>query len=242
MMLALTCDRVVATDISPRALSLARANTLLNGIDNVDLRQGDFFTPVGGESFDLIVSSAPFRAPSRRSGRATRFFSGASGGTSCLCACSHGPGRTSRARRPGVADGRVAGGRRRPAARGPLRDAVGRSSDLGLLIIVTGASDIDVHCAAYGQIRHDGLEADDDRVTMLHREHFERARSVRSSVPTRSCAARPAGWSLDVDGDTRGARDAPRRERWWKRSSPLGSGDPEPPEPCRPVARRPTAS
>lgn len=52
-------DRVVATDLSERALAVAAFNAALNGID-IELRQGSLLEPVAGESFDLIVSNPPF--------------------------------------------------------------------------------------------------------------------------------------------------------------------------------------
>lgn len=52
---------VVATDISGRALGLARANARLNGMTGrIDFRRGDLFEPVAGEAFDLIASNPPF--------------------------------------------------------------------------------------------------------------------------------------------------------------------------------------
>ena len=54
------CERVVAVDINPRALNLAAFNAHLNGVDNVEFRQGNLFEPVAGERFDLIVSNAPY--------------------------------------------------------------------------------------------------------------------------------------------------------------------------------------
>lgn len=54
------CDEVVATDINPRAVELARANAERNGIANVDVRCGDLFEPVRGEQFDLVVANPPF--------------------------------------------------------------------------------------------------------------------------------------------------------------------------------------
>lgn len=53
-------ERVVATDISERALEIARLNLVLNGIDGVELRLGSLFEPVAGERFDRIVSNPPF--------------------------------------------------------------------------------------------------------------------------------------------------------------------------------------
>lgn len=53
-------DRVVATDISVRALELAQLNAALNGIDSIEFRLGSLFEPVAGERFDRIVSNPPF--------------------------------------------------------------------------------------------------------------------------------------------------------------------------------------
>lgn len=54
------CRRVVATDVNPRALSFAAFNARLNGLDNIEFRQGETFDPVAGERFDLIVSNPPY--------------------------------------------------------------------------------------------------------------------------------------------------------------------------------------
>ena len=51
--------QVVATDVNRRALWLAGVNAALNGV-TVELREGNFFEPVAGEQFDLIVSNPPF--------------------------------------------------------------------------------------------------------------------------------------------------------------------------------------
>ena len=50
----------VATDLSERALRLARANARLNRVEGIDFRQGDLFAPVAGERFALIASNPPF--------------------------------------------------------------------------------------------------------------------------------------------------------------------------------------
>lgn len=52
-------DQVVATDLNPRALTLAAWTAGLNGIE-VDLREGSLFEPVASETFDLIVTNPPF--------------------------------------------------------------------------------------------------------------------------------------------------------------------------------------
>jgi SAM-dependent methyltransferase len=53
-------DKVIACDLNPRALDFTAFNALLNGVDNVECREGSFFEPVEGETFDLIVSNPPF--------------------------------------------------------------------------------------------------------------------------------------------------------------------------------------
>jgi methylase of polypeptide subunit release factors len=53
-------DQVVATDVTERALRVARLNLELNDVRNVELREGSLFEPVAGERFDLIVSNPPF--------------------------------------------------------------------------------------------------------------------------------------------------------------------------------------
>lgn len=52
--------RVVATDVSRHALRLAAMNAIINGATNVEFRRGSLYEPVAGETFDLVVSNAPF--------------------------------------------------------------------------------------------------------------------------------------------------------------------------------------
>lgn len=61
-------DQVVATDISHRALDIARFNADLNGVDGIEFRYGSLFEPVAGERFDRIVSNPPFVITPRREG------------------------------------------------------------------------------------------------------------------------------------------------------------------------------
>ncbi|HEY2073833.1 MAG TPA: methyltransferase, partial [Gaiellaceae bacterium] len=52
--------QVVAIDVNPRALAYTEMNAALNGLDNVECRNGSFFDPVDGETFGLITCNAPF--------------------------------------------------------------------------------------------------------------------------------------------------------------------------------------
>ncbi len=53
--------RVTAVDFSADALAVARANGERLALD-IDWRHGSWFTPLGGERFDLVVSNPPYIA------------------------------------------------------------------------------------------------------------------------------------------------------------------------------------
>ncbi|MGW5364877.1 DUF7059 domain-containing protein [Actinopolymorpha pittospori] len=57
--LAAHTGTIVATDVNPRALAMARLTATLNDID-LDLREGSLLDPVRDEKFDLVVSNPPF--------------------------------------------------------------------------------------------------------------------------------------------------------------------------------------
>lgn len=60
--------RVVATDISERALGFARLNAALNAVDGIEFRLGSLYEPVADERFDRIVSNPPFVITPRTEG------------------------------------------------------------------------------------------------------------------------------------------------------------------------------
>jgi methylase of polypeptide subunit release factors len=57
--LHLDAEQVVATDLNPRALDLARISLGLSGV-TADLRLGSLYEPVDGELFDLIATNPPY--------------------------------------------------------------------------------------------------------------------------------------------------------------------------------------
>lgn len=68
---ALACQlplaRIDATDQSARALKVARANAVRNGVgERVRFHEGDLLSPVAGKRFDFIVSNPPYVAESDR--------------------------------------------------------------------------------------------------------------------------------------------------------------------------------
>jgi methylase of polypeptide subunit release factors len=67
LLAAAHAERVVATDVNPRALAYTELNAALNGVTNVECRLGSLFEPVAGETFDLIACNAPYVvSPERR--------------------------------------------------------------------------------------------------------------------------------------------------------------------------------
>ena len=57
--LARHCDTVLATDLNPRAVELAELTFGLNDV-RVELRHGNLYEPVAGQTFDLITSNPPY--------------------------------------------------------------------------------------------------------------------------------------------------------------------------------------
>ncbi|HKS97685.1 MAG TPA: methyltransferase [Terriglobia bacterium] len=53
-------ERVVATDVNPRAAEFVAFNARLNGVQNLEYLAGDLFQPVASRRFDLIISNPPF--------------------------------------------------------------------------------------------------------------------------------------------------------------------------------------
>jgi hypothetical protein len=56
-------ERVIAVELNPRAVAMARFNAALNNLDNVECRQQDMLQALGDgstEVFDSIVSNPPF--------------------------------------------------------------------------------------------------------------------------------------------------------------------------------------
>jgi methylase of polypeptide subunit release factors len=60
LLLAQHASEVTAVDINPRALAFATFNAALNGLTNVDVREGSWFGPVEAERFDTIACNPPY--------------------------------------------------------------------------------------------------------------------------------------------------------------------------------------
>lgn len=57
---ATSAERSVGVDVSGRAVNFARLNAMLNDAWNAVFIEGDLYSPVGGERFDLILANPPF--------------------------------------------------------------------------------------------------------------------------------------------------------------------------------------
>jgi SAM-dependent methyltransferase len=53
-------DHVIGVDFNPRALNFAAFNARVNGVTNIELRQGNLYEPVKELQFDLIVTNPPY--------------------------------------------------------------------------------------------------------------------------------------------------------------------------------------
>lgn len=60
--------RVIATDISERALELAALNAELNSVTTIEFRLGSLFEPVADEQFGHVISNPPFVITPRAEG------------------------------------------------------------------------------------------------------------------------------------------------------------------------------
>ncbi len=60
IMCASHSERVISTDVNPRALNIAAFNAALNNVWNMEFRRGSLFEPVETDRFDTILVNPPF--------------------------------------------------------------------------------------------------------------------------------------------------------------------------------------
>lgn len=170
LVLSQRAERVLATDINPRALALGRINAAINGIGNVAFRAGDAFDPVEGDAFDLIVSQPPFVAQPRGAHEATYLYGGERGDELprklLKEVCSH---LTPSGRAVLMIQWPDAGGE---APEALVRRTIG-CADASVLVLRYPAMDPDYHCAMYAAAESvRGSGALDERLA-LWRNHLE---------------------------------------------------------------------
>lgn len=171
MLFARQAAHIVGTDINSRAITLSRVNAALNGISNLDFREGDLFAPVEGEAFDLIVSQPPYYArPEGVAGR-TFLYGGPRGDEFPLKVLSQVPRHLS-------GGGRAVLLVEWPDIDGePLEDrvrAVVPASDANVLLLKYPSRGVDDYCTRYAAIEHPELGEGFAREAVLRREHLEK--------------------------------------------------------------------
>jgi SAM-dependent methyltransferase len=189
--LAQKCDRVVATDISERAVALARVNAALNGLGNIECRVGDLLAPVAGEAFDIVACQPPFVPQHDDAGPATFLFGGPRGDEISMRVVgalrgSLGPRGTAFL----LAEWPVVEGDEPLEER--IAGALGGPANLGMLHVRNPDASIDEHCARYASVEHPLGDASYERAVMRLRDHFEKMR-IRALQPTISVIRRDDG-------------------------------------------------
>ena len=189
--LAQRCDRVVATDISERAVALTRVNAALDGLANIECRVGDLFEPVAGESFDIVASQPPFLPRDEETGPTTFLFGGPRGDEISMrlfrgLRASLSPGGSAFL----LAEWPVIEGDTPVDER--IAEALGAPTNLGMLHLRLPDASIDAHCARYATIEHPLGGVDYEVAVMRRREHFEKMR-IRALQPMVSVVCRNEG-------------------------------------------------
>jgi SAM-dependent methyltransferase len=171
LLLARAARRVVATDVSPRALALARFNATLNGVSNVELREGDLFAPVRGERFDRIAAHPPFVASPPGASASTFVHGGMRGDELPMRVLA------------GLAAHLASSGRAVVLGDWPLVDgdpldarvraAVGEAP-VDVLVLQSPPKNLDEYCALLAAVEHRELGDAFARAAIAHRDHLER--------------------------------------------------------------------
>jgi SAM-dependent methyltransferase len=172
ILLARVCGSVVATDVNPRAVAMARANAMLDGIANLEVRLGDLFEPVAGERFDLVVSQPPFVGQPEGTEAATYLFGGPRGDELPIRVLA------------GVMDHVADGGRALVLAEWPtapgdasiesrMRAAVG-NDDVDALAVLGPKASLEQHCMFYAASHHATLDAGYAETALAWRTYLAR--------------------------------------------------------------------
>jgi methylase of polypeptide subunit release factors len=169
---------VVATDINARAVALARANAALND-RRLDVREGDRFAPVEGETFDLIVSQPPFVAKPEGVEDAVFLYGGERGDELSLSILRDTPKHLSLGGRAVLFIEWPVYGDKSVEAR--VREAVGAGPNV--LVLEAPGSGVDVVAVAYAAGIHPDLGAEFEAAALLRRQHFERM-GIRDLTPS----------------------------------------------------------
>jgi SAM-dependent methyltransferase len=203
LLLARAADRVVATDISARALAWTRFNAALSGVTNVETREGDLYEPVRGERFDRIAVHPPFLA--RPDGVApSAFVHGGSRGDELPLRALAGVARhlVPSGRAVVLGDWPIVDGDSLDAR---VRAAVGAGA-VDVLVLQSPSKNLDEYCVLHAAVEHPELTEAFARAAMAHRDHLERL-GLRGLALACVVVAPGSGWTSLVS--VRHAHDEP---------------------------------
>ena len=193
--MAKSVARVVATDISARAVQLTRINAAMNDLRNVEVREGSLFDPVRGERFDLVLSQPPFVARPPDDSAVTFLHGGARGDELPRALIAELPEFLAQNGRgvllvewPDTGEASV---------EATVKKIVGDRADV--LVLQLSPANIDNHAAIYEALIHPTLDPAFERAVLVRRGHFD-AMGVRALVPTLTVVSRGAGprWSATL--------------------------------------------
>jgi SAM-dependent methyltransferase len=170
LLLARASRRVVATDVSARALSWTRFNAVLNGVTNVETRDGDLYEPVRGERFDRIAAHPPFVARPAGATASTFVHGGARGDELPLrVVAGAAPHLTSGGRAVVLADWPLVDGDRLDTR---IRTAVGEGA-VDALVLQSPSKNLDEYCALHAAVEHPDLGDSFARAAIAQRDHLD---------------------------------------------------------------------
>jgi SAM-dependent methyltransferase len=203
LLLARSASRVVASDVSPRALDFCRINLALHAVENVELRRGDLFETVRGERFDRIAAHPPFVA--RPDGaRACTFVHGGTRGDELPLRVLSGASQhlTPGGRALVLGDWPVVEGDPLDAR---VRASVGQGST-DVLVLQSPPKNLDEYCTLLAAVEHRELGDPFARAVLAHRDHLERL-GLRGLALALVVLAPGTGWTAHVP--VRHVNDAP---------------------------------
>ncbi|HEY6461953.1 MAG TPA: methyltransferase, partial [Polyangiaceae bacterium] len=199
ILLARVAARVVASDISPRALAFARFNLALNGVTNVELREGDLYATVRGERFDRIASHPPFVARPQGAAASTFVHGGARGDELPLRVLAGAAEHLAPSGRAIVlGDWPLADG---DALDARIRTAMGASpGPTDLLVLQSPPKNLDEYCTLLAAVEHRTLGEPFARAAIAHREHLDRLglRGLALACVVVTRAQEAPGWTALV--------------------------------------------
>ena len=171
LLLARAARRVIATDVSARALAFTRFNAALDGATNVELREGDLYEPVGGERYDRIAAHPPFVARPPGAAASTFVHGGARGDELPMRVLA------------GAAEHLTPAGRAVVLGDWPLTDgapldarvraAVG-AGPVDVLVLQSPPKNLDEYCSLLAAVEHRELGEAFARAAIAHRDHLDR--------------------------------------------------------------------